>query len=114
MAPHVPAIGSCYKTHTAKQEGVSGRLSLEMLIRPEGTLQRLWVRAPTVKGDGVSNCIQKLSKTWTFPKKPGFTNAVIPFFFQKTSIKGVGPLESCWNAKGCPKQQSNQKRKKGK
>ena len=114
MAPHVPAIGVCYKTHTAKQKQVSGRLSLEMMIRPDGTLQRLWVHAPTVKGDKVSNCIQKLSKTWTFPKKPGFTNAVVPFYYQKTNIKGVGPLESCWNAKGCPeKKRKNRGKKKG-
>jgi hypothetical protein len=115
MEPHVPAIGACYKTHTAKQKQVSGRLSLEMLIRPEGTLQRLWVHAPTVQGDKVSTCIQTLSKTWTFPKKPGFTNAVVPFYFQKTHVKGAGPLESCWKAKGCPdKQGKERKKRKGK
>lgn len=115
MAPHVPAIGDCYKRHTANQENVSGRLSLEMLIRPEGTLQRLWVHTPGVKGDAIDACIQKLSKSWQFPKKPGFTNAVVPFFFQKTDVKGVGPLESCWKAKGCPEQNpKNNQRKQGK
>lgn len=115
MAPHVPAISACYKQHTANQKQVNGRLSLEMLIRPEGTLQQLWVHAPTVKGDEVSNCITALSEHWRFPKKAGFTNAVVPFYFQKTNIKGVGPLESCWSAKGCPdKQRKHRKRGKTK
>jgi hypothetical protein len=102
LAPHVPAIADCYKRHTAKQKQANGRLSLEMLIRPEGMLQSLWVRTPTVRGDKVARCVTELSKAWRFPKKPGFTNAVVPFYFQKTNIKGVGPLKSCWKAKGCP------------
>ncbi len=113
MAPHIVAISDCYKRHTAKQKDVSGKLSLEMLIRPEGTLQKLWVHAPTVEGDGVDKCIHKLSTGWRFPKKPGFTNAVVPFFFQKTNAKGAGPIESCWSAKGCPDKQ-RKKRKQGK
>lgn len=104
MAPHVPGIAECYKRSTANQPQANGRLSLEMLIRPEGTLQSLWVRTPSVRGDNVARCVTKLSKNWQFPEKPGFTNAVVPFYFQKTNVKGVGPLRSCWQAKGCPQQ----------
>lgn len=102
IAPHVPAIQGCYKTHAAKQKRARGELRLEMLIRPEGVLQKLWVVAPGVRGDGLSKCIKKNSESWRFPEKPGFTNAVLPFFFLKTHAEGAGPLHSCWSAKGCP------------
>lgn len=102
IAPHVPAILACYKKHASKQKGATGELQLEMLIRPEGTVHRVWVRARGVKGQGLNDCVKKLATTWSFPKKPGFTNAIVPFFFQKTNAKGSGPLESCWNPKGCP------------
>ncbi len=112
MAPHVPAIAACYKQHTAKQKNVDGKLSLEMLIHPEGTLQKLWVHAPSVRGDALETCIEQLAKTWRFPKKPGFTNAIVPFFFQKTNAKGAGPLQSCWSAKGCPETQRSKRKGK--
>lgn len=102
IAPHVPAILGCYQEHASKQKSATGEIQLEMLIRPEGTVHRVWVRARGVKGQGLNNCVKKLATTWTFPKKPGFTNAIVPFFFQKTNAKGTGPLESCWNPKGCP------------
>ena len=102
MAPHVPAIAACYKKHAGSGAEASGRLALEMLIRPEGTVQSLWVDAPHVRSKKLSECIHALSSAWRFPKKPGFTNAVVPFYFQKTKAKGAGPLKSCWNAKGCP------------
>ncbi len=102
MAPHVPAILDCYKTNAAKQKDATGEIQLEMLIHPEGNVHRIWVRARGVKGYGFDACVKKLSTTWVFPKKPGFTNAIVPFYFQKTNAKGAGPLESCWNANGCP------------
>lgn len=101
MAPHVPAIQRCYKTHAAKQRSARGELQLEMLIRPEGKVHRLWVRAPGVRGKQLGACIDKLSTRWIFPKKPGFTNAIMPFLFRKTNARGSGPLPSCRRAKGC-------------
>jgi hypothetical protein len=110
IAPHVPAILACYKEHASKQKRATGEIQLEMLIRPEGTVHRLWVRARGVTGQGLNDCVKKLATTWRFPEKDGFTNAIVPFFFQKTNAKGTGPLESCWNPKGCP----DKKRRKAK
>jgi hypothetical protein len=111
MAPHVPAIQGCYKSHAANQKSAKGTLQLEMLIRPEGKVQKLWVRAEGVKGPKLEECIQELSNAWVFPKKPGFTNAIVPFYFQKTNARGTGPLESCWSAKGCPDKRRPKKAK---
>jgi hypothetical protein len=110
VAPHVPEILQCYQTHASKQKSATGEIQLEMLIRPRGTVQRIWVRARGVKGQALSKCVQELATNWLFPKKDGFTNAVVPFFFQKTKAKGTGPLESCWNAKGCPDKKKRKKK----
>jgi hypothetical protein len=114
IEPSVPAIMACYQAHASKQKDASGEMQLEMLIRPEGIVHRLWVRARGVKGPELNECVKKLADLWQFPKKPGFTNAIVPFYFQKTKAKGAGPLESCWNPKGCPKKQQKQQKKKKK
>jgi hypothetical protein len=114
IAPHVPAIQTCYKTHAAEQETAKGDLRLEMLIHPKGKIQKLWVVAPGVKGKKLDKCIKDLSQSWRFPEKPGFTNAVLPFSFVKTHAKGAGPLHSCWSAKGCPDKTRQRRQKKKK
>ncbi len=110
MAPHVDGISACYKTNAGSQKGADGHISLEMLIRPEGTIQKLWVVAPSITGAKLSKCVRDLSKAWRFPKKPGFTNAVVPFYFQKSRDPGAGPFQSCWSAKGCPEHRHRKKR----
>jgi hypothetical protein len=115
IKPHVAAIQACYVNHASKQRGATGELQLELLIRPEGKVQRLWVRAFGVsKKEKLTSCLEDLSKTWQFAKKPGFTNAVVPFLFQKTKAKGAGPFRSCWSAKGCPEKKKNKKEDKTK
>jgi hypothetical protein len=101
LTPHQPSISNCYKRHASKQEGANGIVQLEMLIRPEGKVHRLWVRARGVRGTGLRNCVAELAGSWVFPKKFGYTNAVVRFYFPISEGDDEGKADDCWSASGC-------------
>lgn len=101
LEPHLPSIMGCYQEHTAKLKNKTGVMQLELLIRPEGKVDNLWVRARGVRGPGLRDCVRELARTWTFPKKDGFTNAVVRFYFPKSSGQDEGPVDDCWSSNGC-------------
>ena len=102
--PYVPEVRACYLTHT-KDKAVSGKLRLELIIHHAGHIFRfgfdaLGVDKPTRAK--LNNCLRALVPTWRMPVRKGFTSVVLPFLFQKTTAPGAGPIESCWDARGCP------------
>ena len=105
IAPWVPKINGCYKKHGVAVKKASGHLRLELLIDKQGRVRLLEILAPGIRGKRLkklSACVGKLRQKIQFNPKPGFTRAVIPFFFLKTNVKGAGPLHTCWRRKGCP------------
>lgn len=86
LAPALVSIKKCYDTLGGSAEGAQGRLVLNMLIRPEGTVLTLRAQAPGIPGNEIEKCIQKLSTQWRFPKRMGYTNATVPFDFRKQEI----------------------------
>ncbi len=101
IEPYVPAIRACYLTHT-RGRSPSAALRLEIIVHRDGSVWKLGVVAPGVKGRRLEACVQKLAQSWHFPVRAGFTTAVIPFFFQRTRAPGAGPQPGCVSARGCP------------
>ncbi len=104
FAPYVPAVRACYLAN-AKGPRVTGVLRLELIIHHHGQLYRFGFSAPGVDKPWrpkLDACLRALAKTWSFPVRKGFTSVVLPFVFLKTNAPGAGPIESCWDARGCP------------
>lgn len=102
--PYAPAVRTCYADHGTGKEA-TGVLRLELIIQPDGKVLRFGVVAPGVDKVPLRKldaCLRKLSATWSFPVRKGYTTAVLPFLFQRTYAPGAGPIESCWDVRGCP------------
>jgi hypothetical protein len=102
--PYVPAVKACYLAN-ARGKTVDGTLRLELIVHPTGKILRFGFAAPGVTKPArgkLDGCLRKLVPSWSFPARKGFTSAVLPFLFLKTTAAGAGPIESCWDARGCP------------
>ncbi len=99
VEPYVPAIKACYLTHATGKKP-TGALRLELVIAPDGNVQKLVVVAPGVRGGKLAACVREASAAWHFPVRRGFTSGVIPFYFQRTPGK-VGPWPGCPSSRGC-------------
>jgi hypothetical protein len=103
FAPYVPEVRGCFLTN-AKSKEATGVLRLEIVIHRDGSIWRFGFEAPGVSEPSLSRldtCLRTQSQTWRFPVRAGFTSAVLPFIFLKTNAPGAGPIEGCWNPKGC-------------
>ncbi len=102
--PYAPAVKSCYVAH-ARNPQATGLLRLELVIHHHGSIFRFGFTAPGVDKRNLAKldaCLRPLAATWRFPVRDGFTSAVLPFIYLKTNTPGAGPIESCWDPKGCP------------
>lgn len=104
FAPYAPAVRACYVVH-GRGKAVTGTLRLELIIRPSGHVFRFGFAAPGVvppRLDRLDACLRQLVPSWHFPVRSRFTTAVLPFVFHRTIAPGAGPIESCWDPRGCP------------
>ena len=92
-ADYLPQVRDCYLRHAAWQRTAKGRLSLELVIRPVGTISLVTVTAPGVRGSKLEQCIRTSSEEWTFPDRSGFTMVQIPITLVKTRAPGAGPMK---------------------
>ncbi|MCX5744585.1 MAG: hypothetical protein NT062_19005 [Proteobacteria bacterium] len=84
--PYVPAVKECYRA-SAQGAAPTGALRLELTIHRDGSVFRFGFVAPGITGGNhrtLDGCLRKLSETWHFPVRSGFTTAIIPFQFQRT------------------------------
>ncbi len=96
FAPYVAGVKDCYAA-SSRDRTATGVLRLELVIRPDGTVNRFSFRAPGIIGGQLrllDSCLRPKSETWHFPVRRGFTTAIIPFQFQLTSAPGAGPKAS--------------------
>jgi len=104
FAPYVPAVRGCYVAN-ARSKSADGNLRLELIIHPDGSIFRFGFAAPGVTAPWLGKleaCLRALVPGWHFPVRKRFTTAVLPFLFQTTRAPGAGPIESCWDPRGCP------------
>ena len=113
--PYVAGVRGCYLASATEKEA-TGALRLELVIHRNGMVEQFAFAAPGVSARPrvrLDDCLRALAKTWHFPERRGFTSAVIPFLFQRTNVPGAGPIESCWDPRGCPPGRANARRQEG-
>lgn len=101
--PYVPAVRGCYLASAGG--AADGNLRLELIIHPDGSIFRFGFAAPGVTPPArgkLDRCLRALVPSWHFPVRTRFTTAVLPFLFHATRAPGAGPIESCWDPRGCP------------
>jgi hypothetical protein len=102
--PYVPEVKQCYLA-SAHGKDVDGTLRLELIIHPSGVIYKFGFVAPGITEPWLGKletCLRTLSSAWHLPARSGYTTAVLPFLFQRTNAPGAGPIESCWDPRGCP------------
>ena len=100
IEPYVPEVRACYLTRVPARQG-TGELRLELVVAPDGSVRRLGVVAPGVRGKKLEACVRAAAASWHFPVRPGHTTAAIPFYFQRTR-GNTGPYPGCASPRGCP------------
>jgi hypothetical protein len=96
FAPYIAGVKDCYAANS-RDRTATGVLRLELVIRPDGTVNRFSFKAPGIIGAPhrlLDICLRSQSETWHFPVRRGFTTAVLPFQFQITYAPGAGPKAS--------------------
>jgi hypothetical protein len=104
FAPYVPAVKQCYADN-GHGPRADGSLRLELVIHRDGSVFRFGFVAAGVRGAWLrrlDKCLRKLSESWHFPVRAGFTTAVLPFQFQRITAPGAGPIVHCPDPRGCP------------
>jgi hypothetical protein len=103
VAPHAPQIERCYLERLGEFRH-GGRLELTLVIARDGNVLSLRASAsglPAKTVRKVEACIREIVETVQFPTRRVDTTAVVPYVFQKTDVPDAGPLQSCWNPRGC-------------
>jgi hypothetical protein len=88
--PYIPGVKDCYGTNAQGREA-RGILSLELTIHRDGSVVRFGFKAPGVTGAALrrlDGCLRTLSEAWHFPVRRGFTTAIIPLQFVRTTAPG--------------------------
>lgn len=104
FAPYLPEVRSCYATY-GRGKAAGGVLRLELIIQPGGNILKLGLAAPGVDPPWLGRldgCLRQRVSEWHFPVRSRFTTVVMPFLFHRADAPGAGPIESCWDPRGCP------------
>jgi hypothetical protein len=79
---HVAQIQACYEKSLLRDHSLSGKITFDWMIAPNGSVSSVRVRASTMSGSAVSTCILQEIRTWVFPTPEGGSVAVTyPFIF---------------------------------
>lgn len=93
MSRHAPALRDCYLQH-ATQEGTTGTLTLEILVRASGQVAAVEVEAPSSEPKKLEQCVSQLAKTWRFPRSSDETLVKYPMMFVHAQGASVAPEQA--------------------
>jgi hypothetical protein len=94
--PHLPSIAQCYRKHAMPARKATGDLYLAIQIDRTGQVVDLDVTAPGVlprRLGRLTRCLRNEVAHWRFPKRTGYTRAVVPYFFLHTKAPASGPRQ---------------------
>jgi len=83
---HANEIRYCYELELAKNPGLWGKVSVNFVISPTGSVQSAKVKETTINNQNVENCIVGKIKGWRFPEPKGGGIVIVtyPFVLKKT------------------------------
>ncbi|MFO0728017.1 MAG: AgmX/PglI C-terminal domain-containing protein [Myxococcota bacterium] len=87
VAAGIGDIQRCYERELMKSPGLEGKVVMDWVISPSGTVQSTRVRSSTLRSEEVTACVQGVIKGWLFPKPVGGSVTVtFPFAFRGQSF----------------------------
>ncbi len=83
---HANEIRYCYELELAKNPGLWGKVSVNFVISPTGSVQSAKVKETTINNQNVENCIVGKIKGWKFPEPKGGGIVIVtyPFILKRT------------------------------
>jgi TonB family protein len=80
---HLTDLTSCYQQGVSVKSDLTGRVSVEFIIGPNGRVVRASVKESTLHSPPVETCIVQAVQTWEFPAPDGGGIIVVgyPFYF---------------------------------
>ncbi|MGB9599543.1 MAG: AgmX/PglI C-terminal domain-containing protein, partial [Myxococcota bacterium] len=83
---HANEIRYCYELELAKNPGLWGKVSVNFVISPTGSVQSAKVKETTINNQNVENCIVSKIKGWKFPEPKGGGIVIVtyPFILKRT------------------------------
>jgi len=83
---HANEIRYCYELELTKNPGLWGKVSVNFVISPTGSVQSAKVKETTLNNQNVENCIISKIKGWKFPEPKGGGIVIVtyPFILKRT------------------------------
>lgn len=78
---HINEVRYCYNQGLARDPSLSGKVSIRFTVSTTGSVAVSEVADSTIADEGVSNCIAKAVRRWTFPKPTGGGVVVVTYPF---------------------------------
>jgi len=74
-------LHACYLKELEKQPSLQGKLTMKLQISPYGKVKRVTFPkdGKTIDNKKIENCIERIAKTWIFPKQPKGSIYQYPF-----------------------------------
>lgn len=84
---HISEVRFCYEQGLQQKPKLAGRLSMDFMIGPNGTVSVAKVMNSSLDHVPVENCIRNRLKTWNFPKPEGGVTVKVnyPFILRRVS-----------------------------
>ena len=77
-------VRACYERHAMKQKSSTGKVQLDLVVRPAGNVDEVKVDAEGVRGQRFQRCVEQRARSWQFPESSSSTEVQYPFLFQHT------------------------------
>jgi len=89
---HLNEVRFCYEQQLAVKPDLQGRVAIQFIISPTGTVQMAKVASSTMGNAQVENCIAKAVQRWTFPSPEGGGVVIVtyPFVLSPAGEEGEG------------------------
>jgi|GEM_PF-6963067 TonB family protein len=81
----LPQIKYCYSRELQANKGLSGRVSVDFAILPNGSVGMVSIKKSTLDSDSVEGCIKQAVRRMSFPKPecPHLVKVSYPFIFRR-------------------------------
>ncbi|HEU5060504.1 MAG TPA: AgmX/PglI C-terminal domain-containing protein, partial [Kofleriaceae bacterium] len=77
-------VRACYERHAMRQKSATGKVLLDLVVRPDGGVDEVKVEAEGVPAGRFHRCVEQRARSWQFPESSGTTEVQYPFRFQHT------------------------------
>jgi outer membrane biosynthesis protein TonB len=90
VSTHRASIRACYDPESWRNPSLSGRVTLQWLVKADGSVDGAHVAQSTLDNSVVESCMVKDVTSWRFPAANGESNITVPFVFSGEAQRDGG------------------------